>query len=217
MTRGGTRAARDEPERRCIVQGTSGPKAGLIRFVAGPDDELVPDIAGRLPGRGFYVGAERSALETAVRRNAFDRAARRKLKVPPDLPDRVENLLARRVVELLALARKAGEAVAGFEKVRGILGSGAATVLLQARDGSPRQRARLRPPSGPASLIACLDASELGLAFGRENVIHAALTGGGLTARIVEEASRLAGLRGHVALSGAVPGDHAGGPSGVGK
>jgi hypothetical protein len=41
-----------------------------------------------------------------------------------------------------------------------------------------------------------LTAVELGLAFGRERAIHAALAAGGLTTRVVEEAARLAGLRG---------------------
>ena len=48
MTRGGRAKARDESERRCIVTRATGPKAGLIRFVAGPDDAIVPDLAERL-------------------------------------------------------------------------------------------------------------------------------------------------------------------------
>ena len=117
------------------------------------------------------------------------------LSLPPDLADRVEGALARRVIELVSLARKAGTAVAGYEKVRDWLTSGTAEVLIQAFDGSERGRAKLRPPHGPESLIEILSASELGLAYGRESVIHGALAGGGLTARVVEEAARLKGMR----------------------
>jgi len=73
---------------------------------------------------------------------------------------------------------------------------GQAEVLLQASDGSERGKTKLRPPGGSETLIGALSASELGLAFGREHVIHAALAAGGLTTRVVEEAARLAGVRG---------------------
>ncbi len=156
---------------------------------------MTPDVLGRLPGRGLWVTADRAAIETAVRKRAFSRGARRPLTAPDGLADMVEAALARRVVELLSLARKAGEAVAGYEKVRAWLENGTAAVLIQAHDGSARGRSKLRPPGGPETEITVLGASELGLAYGRENVIHGALAGGGLTTRVVEEAARLEGLR----------------------
>jgi predicted RNA-binding protein YlxR (DUF448 family) len=187
--------ARDEPERRCIVTRETGPKAGLIRFVAGPDDEVVPDIAGRLPGRGMWVSADAGALKAATGKGHFARAAKRQLKVPPDLFERVEALLAERLVELVALARKAGQAVAGLEKTKAALVSGEAALLLQAADGSARERAQLRPPAGENTLVACLFAHELGVAFARDRVIHAAVLAGGLGDRIRGEALRLSGIR----------------------
>src|SRR6188472_352684 len=139
VTRGGRVKVRDEPERRCIVTRDTGPKTGLIRFVAAPDGEIVPDLAGRLPGRGIWVSAERKVLAQAAAKGHFARAAKRQVRVPPDLVDRVEALLAARVVELLSLARKAGQAVAGLEKTKGALVSGGAALLLQAADGSERE------------------------------------------------------------------------------
>jgi predicted RNA-binding protein YlxR (DUF448 family) len=195
MTRAGRIKDRQTEERRCVVTGESGAKAGLIRFVVGPDDQIVPDLLERLPGRGIWVRAERGALEAAETRGVMSRAARRKVTVPAGLAGRIEDALAQRVTSLLSLARKAGLAVAGYEKVKGWIDSGQARYLVQARDGSERGKAKLRAPDGPGSLISVLDASELGFAFGRENVIHAALAGGGLTTRVVEEAARLSGLR----------------------
>lgn len=186
---------RDEPERRCIVTRASGPKAGLIRFVTGPDDEVVPDLAGRLPGRGMWVKADAATLALAGTKGYFSRAAKRPVKVPADLAARVEALLASRLVELVALARKAGQAVTGLEKTKAALVSGEAALLLQAADGSARERARLRPPGGESSLVSCLLAHELGLAFARDRVIHAAVLAGGLEDRIRDEALRLSGIR----------------------
>ncbi|RMD89120.1 MAG: RNA-binding protein [Alphaproteobacteria bacterium] len=214
MTRGGRSRQRAEPERRCIVTGRSGPVSGLVRFVIDPEGRVVFDPAGRLPGRGIWVSADRAAIETAVAKRLFARAARRPVVVPEDLADRVETGLVRRVIDAISLARKAGQAVAGLEKTKDWLASGRAAVLVQARDGSAREKARLRPPGGElagesagetlggSGRVEILDAAELGLAFGRERVIHCALAAGGLSKRVVEEAARLAGLRKAIGASG---------------
>ncbi|QPH52692.1 RNA-binding protein [Pontivivens ytuae] len=197
MSRGGRTKDRETPERRCIATGTSGPKAPLVRFVVGPDDTVVPDIAEKLPGRGMWVSADRDAIALAAKKNLFNRAAKRQVKAPTDLPDLVERLLLRRVQDALALARKAGLAHMGFDTVKTRLRAGPVAALVEASDGSEPQRAKLRPLAAEAPLISCLSGHELGLAFGRDNVIHAALDGGGITDQVLREASRLAGLRGH--------------------
>ena len=195
MTRGGRERMRDEPERRCIVTGEVQPKGGLVRFVVGMAGEIVPDIAGRLPGKGIYVAASVEAVGTAARKGLFARAARQPVTVPSGLAGDVEAQLARRLIETISLARKAGAAVSGLEKVKEWLVGGTAAVLVQAADGSVRERARLRPPGGPETRIDCLTGQELGLAFGRERAIHGALAAGGLAKRALEEAARLAGFR----------------------
>ncbi|WP_095587751.1 RNA-binding protein [Actibacterium ureilyticum] len=195
MGRGGKVKDREAPERRCVVTGTVQPKSGLIRFVVGPDDVVVPDILGKLPGRGIWVSADRAVLAQAIAKGTFSRGAKRKVTAPDDLLEQVEAVLLRRVIEGISLARKAGLAVAGFEKVKGWLTSDAAEVLIQANDGSERGKSKLRPPDHTGLLIDCLSANELGLAFGRENVIHGALAAGGLTTRVVEDAAKLSGVR----------------------
>jgi predicted RNA-binding protein YlxR (DUF448 family) len=183
------------PERRCIVTRESGPKEGLIRFVVGPDDAIVPDLAERLPGPGIWVSADRAALDKAATKGLFPRAAKRAVRVEPDLVDRVEAMLAARLVDRVAMARKAGQAVTGLEKTKAALVSGRAALLLQASDGSERGKAALRPPEGANTLVECLSGRELGLAFGRDNVIHAAVLAGGLGERIRIDALRLSGVR----------------------
>jgi uncharacterized protein len=195
MGRGGQPKTQDAPERRCIATGEVQPKGGLIRFVVGPGDVIVPDLLGKLPGRGIWVAADRAALETAVKKRLFARSAKQAVQVPEDLVAQVEAGLARRVIEGLSLARKAWLAVAGYEKVKSWLTSGEARVLIQASDGSERGKSKLRLPSETDAFIGCLRADELGLAFGREHVIHGALAAGGLTTRVVEDAARLSGVR----------------------
>ncbi len=195
MGRGGaTKDRSDGPERKCISTGEVQPKFGLVRFVVGPDQQVVPDILGKLPGRGIYVAADRDAIELAVKKKLFTRAAKQQVNVPEGLADEVEKQLARRVVDLISLQRKGGRAVAGYEKVKSWLQSEEAEVLIQASDGSGRGKSKLSTPHY-GHYIGWLTADELGLAFGRQTVIHWALASGGLTQRVVEEAQRLKGVR----------------------
>ncbi len=196
MGRGGAKDKTGEtgPERKCIATGEVHPVARLVRFVVGPEGEIVPDVLGKLPGRGIWVLAERAALEKAVGKKLFARAAKGPVRLPEGLVGEVERQIARRVVDLIALARKSGQAVAGYEKVKSWLQMEEAEVLIQAVDGSGRGKSKLSTPHF-GSYIGWLTADELGQAFGREMVIHAALASGGLTQRVVEEAQRLKGIR----------------------
>lgn len=194
MTRGGQDKDDKDPERRCIVSGEVQPKAGLIRFVLSPDGLILPDLACKLPGRGIWVTADRAMITKAAEKGLFARAAKAPAKTPEGLADLVEAGQAKRVVELISLARKSGRCVAGFEKVKGWLADGKAKVLFQASDGSERGKGKLWTPEG-GRWFGCLTSSELGLAFGRDYVIHGALAAGGLSRRVVEEAAKLTGLR----------------------
>lgn len=194
MARGQSKAKNDDVERKCIVTGEVAPKAGLIRFVVGPENMVYPDVLGKLPGRGIYVSSTRAALEEAGR-GRFSRSAKQSVTVPDGLADEVERQLARHALEMITLARKAGRAVCGFEKVKGWLAGGEnVRVLLQASDGSERGKAKLWTPEG-ARYFGCFTSEELGLAFGRGSAIHGALSNGKLSNRVVEEATKLRGLR----------------------
>lgn len=195
MGRGGaTKDRSDGPDRKCVVTGEVQPKNGLIRFVAGPDGQVFADVMGKLPGRGVYVAADRDALKKAVAKKMFARGLKMQVTVSDDLIDGLEEQLSRRVVELISLARKSGKAVAGYEKVKSWLDKEEARVLIQANDGSERGKSKLSTPHRGV-YISWLTSDELGMAFGRQTVIHAALASGGLSQRVVEEAQRLRGLR----------------------
>lgn len=203
MTRGGAARDREGPERRCIATGTSDGTERMIRFVLDPEGRLTPDLAARLPGRGVWLTAERALVEQAVKKRLFSRAFRQPVEAPEDLPARLEALAAARVIEAVGLARKAGLAATGFEKVRARLKRGRVGALLEASDGAADGRAKLAgivsavAASGGAAapLVECLSGAELGLAFGRDSVIHAVLDEGGAADRVVREARRLDGLR----------------------
>jgi len=188
----------DEPEqgplRRCVVTRERLAKERMIRFVVSPDKLLVPDLTARLPGRGIWLSAMADVIETARTKGAFSRVARCPVTVPADLLSGLRAALALRIGEQIGLARRAGQAVAGFSKAREWLANGRAALVAQASDGSPEECARcLGAWTGP--VVTPLDGSTLGAIFGRDHVVHIALAAGGLATRIATESERLAGLR----------------------
>jgi hypothetical protein len=186
---------RDTPSRRCIVTGEVRPKPELIRFVVGPGATIVPDISGRLPGRGLWTAARRDIVEQAVAKRLFARAARTQVVADTGLAEQVERLLTARCGEWLGLARRAGQAVAGFVKVRTLVASDGAAVLVEAADGGTDSRGKLQALAPRLPVVDCLSAAELSAALGREHVVHAAVMPGGLAASLLVDAARLGGFR----------------------
>lgn len=197
MSRGG-RAKKNtrESQRRCVVDGLSYPKSALIRFCADPNGMVVPDIYTKLPGRGFWVRANFESLENFVKKPELaKRALKSNVFFPSDFFNIIESLLIKDVLSLISLARKTGRAIAGFEMTQKALVSQNVSAIIQAMDGSRREKSRLKIYDNNIDVIICLTGEEIGLAFGRKNVIHSALLSGGLTKRIVEKTKRLANIR----------------------
>ena len=185
-------------ERRDVVSGEVMDEARLIRFVAGPDGEVVPDLARKLPGRGIWVAADRVSVETAAKRNLFARSAKAKLTAQKDLADEVARLLRARLLSGLGLAKRAGDLTSGFEKVAATISSGKAAWVIEASNGAPDGRRKImqfvRKQSPPPGILGLFSAEELGLALGLENVIHTAFLAGRAAGRWAEDVRRLEGF-----------------------
>jgi predicted RNA-binding protein YlxR (DUF448 family) len=185
------------PLRRCIASGERLDPDRMIRFVVGPEDRLVPDVAGKLPGRGIWVSARQDRLQHAVGKHLFARAARRTVKVDPELPATVERLVERQCLDMIGLAKRAGAAVAGFDKVEALLRRGPVGVLIEASDGAADGREKLRRLAPGAAVVSLFSAAMLAGAMGRDGiVVHVAIARGKLAQRLVAASGRLAGLRG---------------------
>jgi uncharacterized protein len=172
-------------ERMCVVTRAAGSPDTLIRFAASPDGVVTPDIKGKLPGRGVWVTGQRAMLEEAIRRKAFARALKLPVTVPDGLADLVDALLLTDARQSLSLANKAGLVIMGFSKVEAQVASGRAAALVSAADGAADGRRKLRQVTvrvaaggQPIPMITLFHGSDLDLALGRENAIHAALLAG---------------------------------------
>ena len=187
-------------ERRDIVSGEVLPEHRLLRFVADPDGMVVPDVAAKLPGRGLWVEATAKAVAAAVEKKLFARAAKAQVTATPDLVQRTEKALVARMIGDLGLARRSGALVLGFDNVlRELEGARPPKVLIEAFDGAADGKRKLYAAAHRLELacavIETLTSAELGLALGRENVIHAAVQPGGLAERLTFDAERLSGFR----------------------
>lgn len=190
-----------EPQRLCIVTRAVRPIAELIRFVIGPDGVVVPDVKGKLPGRGVWVTATRQTVEAAVKRHAFARGFKREARVPTDLALQTERLLERAALDALAMAGKAGLVAVGFAKVTAASERGEVFALLHAAEGSPdgvrklEAVSRRRTPEKPPLTVDFLRADQLDLALGRPNVVHAALLAGPASDTCLSRLRRLGRFR----------------------
>lgn len=171
----------------------------MIRFARAPDGVVVPDISGKLPGRGVWVVARRDAIDTAVKRDVFSKRFKAKSNAPADLADTVERLLTERCTRLLGLARKAGQLVTGFDQVRAGLKKKQPAWLLEAADGSADGRQKVyslaKALYGDVNVAGALTSVELGMALGREGVVHALLQDGPLAESWTVAYGRLKGFR----------------------
>jgi predicted RNA-binding protein YlxR (DUF448 family) len=189
------------PQRTCIATGETGAPDRMIRFVVGPEGDVVPDLARRLPGRGLWVKVERAAVERAVAKNLFARAARNatgaSVKPSADLADRVEWLLLERALADLRRARRAGRAVAGFVRVEQMVGQRRAGLLVVADEADGDGLGKLKATGLPIARLG--DAAALGGIFGREQAVYVAVArddaGGAFIERIKTGAARWCGYR----------------------
>jgi hypothetical protein len=196
-------------ERRCLVTRKVEDRDLLVRFVIDPDNQVLPDVDERLPGRGMWLSAGRDVVNKAVEKRLFGRAARRSVVVLDGLADRIEALLARRFYDGLGLARRAEHLVMGFDQVQASLERAGAAVLLAAADGADDGRRKLRHLAPALPLVVAGSRAALGAALGREELVHAALAPGKLAERVLRDARRLAGFRPdvHVEMKNAGAGD----------
>jgi predicted RNA-binding protein YlxR (DUF448 family) len=189
-------------ERFCALTRTAKPVDELIRFVAGPNGEVVPDIKRKLPGRGIWITATRAAIDEAVKRRVFARGFRKEIRPGDDLGALTERLLERAALDALAIVGKAGQIAAGFGKVEDAIGNGNAVALIHASDaaadGKRKLAAALRRRGEEGEKIPSIDAfssQQLDLALGRLNVIHAALLEGPVNATFLARTQRLTRFR----------------------
>jgi predicted RNA-binding protein YlxR (DUF448 family) len=176
----------------CIVSRESLDETELIRFVRSPGGEAVPDLSRKLPGRGVWVGLSAAKVAEAVRKNLFSKGFSERTDAAPELPKVIAGLLRKQALSYFSLARKAGEGVTGFTKCEDMLLKGEARILVHAVEAAPDGCRKLDKLIGPDTVrVGLFTLDELDLAFGRSNVIHAAVAAGGLAEKLLLAVRRI--------------------------
>jgi uncharacterized protein len=202
LDRGATSVA-SGTERTCALTRSQQPVENLIRFVIGPDGEVVPDVKRKLPGRGIWITATRETVDEAVKRRVFARGFKREVRVAPDLAAQTERLLERAALDALAIVGKAGAVLAGSSRVEAAIAQEDVVALIHAADaaadGKRKLNAALRRETAGKSreftIVDVLTGAQLDLALGRPNVVHAALLAGPASATFLARVMRFAHFR----------------------
>ena len=187
--------AHTKGRRRCVSTRDADDREAMVRFVIDPDGELLPDILARAPGRGFWIGANRNRLDLARRKSLFARQARRKVRVAENIADQVEDQLLRRCLDLIGLAKRAGEVVAGYDKVATALRSQNEGILLTANDAADDGREKLFGLARNCTRLSAFSRAELGTSLGRTDLVHAFVQESRLAHQLIVDAKRLSGFR----------------------
>ena len=206
--------------RRCILTGNKLPSEFLIRFVVDADDNIVPDLSERLPGRGLWLTGQCDMVLKATSGGAFQRAACRSVKpLGEDNGESLANLidveLAKRCLFALGLARRAGKIVVGFDQVRSALKKMSvnrgldksvylkSAILITAKDaafdGQNKLKAlsdRLGESGADIKKFVLFDSKAMGKAIGRNQFMHGLVETNVACDQLYKAAKRLAVYRG---------------------
>lgn len=180
--------------RRCLASGATVPKALLLRFVVGQNDDLVFDADERLPGPGYWIQADRAILERACRRGLFAKAARQRIELPAALIDHVVRRLRQRCLNAIGLARRAGHCVIGYGQTTKAVERPDISILLVAADGSEVEVAKLCARAVNLTIVDDFTAVELGAAIGRPHLVYGAVQKGRSAASLLRDVFRLRGV-----------------------
>ena len=192
------------PERRCVVTGEVAPAEQLVRLALGPDGSIAPDVHGKAPGRGAWIGVDRATLEAAQAKGKLKGGLARALHdgnftIPDDLGARIVTQLARATLGRLGLEARAGTLLSGNEKIETAARKGQVRLLLHASDAGEDGRKKLAQAwrvgedaegSGREGVVLPVDRGTLSMALGRENAVHLALTDARAADRVLAHLSR---------------------------
>ena len=181
----------------CIVTKQTWSLDKLVRFVVGPNGDIVPDLKKELPGEAVWVLSSKEKVEVAVRDNLFEKALGQSVDVRQDLYELVDMLLYDSVLKRLSLANKSGTVIAGFSKVHSALESKKVIALLHAKTASLASCKKLDKKflfiSGDMNcadnIISFFSTEDLSQALGLSNAVHVAMKDSGATASFLNAAS----------------------------
>lgn len=182
---------KEDKERRDIVSGSVMDGADLLRFTVTPDNMVIPDFKKKLPGKGIYVACSMSSLKIAIEKNLFAKTFKKNVKLPEDLAGMVENLLRKKGLEAVCLAKKAGDLLTGFEKVAEALKKDKVAFLLEAKDAGEDGHEKMLSLAKNLKVFMLYGVEELDKALDRVNTVHVAFLKNDMAKMVYNDLNKL--------------------------
>ncbi len=193
----------EAPQRSCLGCRETRDKSHLIRFVISPQNEVVPDIEAKLPGRGAYTCISSACLTAACRQRQFNRAFKREVAVslPEDMVAMVARLMQERVLGLLGLANRAGKIISGGSLVSdAIRGNNKPGLVLIAGDVSDAIGERIETLAGVHRILCVriMTKDDFGGILGKAPRSAVAIRSGGFVTQLASVIERYRNFLGEV-------------------
>ena len=170
--------AKELETRKCVISGEILNKDELLRFVTLKDGTMLPDFNKKIDGHGFYVANSKKLLQSLSKKHPFNKILHKKVEYAENMPEIVEGILAKKGLDALNLARKAGDLVLGFEKVKELIIKGRAAFVIEATDAGADGRQKIAELSANLEKFTLYDTETLSTAFDRENTVYLAVKKG---------------------------------------
>lgn len=158
--------------RKCIITGQVTNKENLLRFVVLEDGRFLPDFNKKLGGRGVYLSNSKTILENLIAKNGLNKILHKKVVIETNLITIVEEILAKKGLDALNLARKAGNLILGFEKVKDIVNKGKAAFVIEASDAGEDGKQKIATIAKNLETFSLYDVATLDKALGRDNTVY---------------------------------------------
>lgn len=79
------------PMRSCVVTKEKLPKMELLRIVRTTDGNIVPDVSGKINGRGAYIKKDIETLEKAKKSRVLEKVF--EIKISEDVYDEISKII----------------------------------------------------------------------------------------------------------------------------
>ena len=196
-------AGRKKPQRTCLGCREVKNQSEMIRFVQSPDNDIIADLKGRLPGRGAYLCFDKTCFQQAVKKKQFDRAFRTDCGLidPAQLDLHVKEQLLGRLANLVGMARKSSGLVSGSNAVlEAFNGKRKPAVVIMAQDISEQIAGKVchKAQQNRAVIISLFDKEKLGHILGRAERSVVGLHDGQLAEAFIKDLRRYQDISGEV-------------------
>lgn len=165
--------------RKCVWTGQVKDKADLLRFVVLKNGTCLPDFNKKLDGRGVYLSnSKKLLLELMEKKKPLNKILHKDVIMSEDMPQIVEQILCKKALDALNLARKAGDLVLGFEQVKESIGRGKVAFVLKAVDAGADGQHKLDEMAKDLEQWSLFDVDTLSQTLGRDNTVYLAVKKG---------------------------------------